>query len=133
MWNWWRERKRRLELEVRTLYLAGRDPRTPWHAKALAGLVVAYAWSPIDLIPDFIPLVGQLDDLVLVPLGLIVVRRMIPAPILAESRARAQAMMSEKKPRNWMLVAVVVLAVWVVGAAIVVWLVVWMLGRAPHR
>jgi len=89
----WKERLRatadRAKHEVRALSLACRDPRIPWHAKALAGLVVAYAVSPIDLIPDFIPVIGYLDDVILVPLGIALVLRMIPREVMAECRARA--------------------------------------------
>ncbi len=76
--------------EATVLYHACRDPRSPWYAKALGMAVVAYALSPIDLIPDFIPVLGWLDDLVIVPLGLLAVRAMIPAEVLAEYRERAQ-------------------------------------------
>jgi uncharacterized membrane protein YkvA (DUF1232 family) len=73
------------------LALAARDPRTPWYAKALAVAIVAYVLSPIDLIPDFIPVIGWLDDLVLVPLGLLLVIRLIPKPLLQEFRLKAAA------------------------------------------
>jgi len=73
------------------LALAARDPRTPWYAKALAVAIVAYVLSPIDLIPDFIPVIGWLDDLVLVPLGLLLVIRLIPKPLLQEFRLKATA------------------------------------------
>lgn len=82
----WAESIRR---DVVTVYLAGRDPRVPWYAKALALATVAYALSPIDLIPDFLPVIGYLDDLVLVPLGIYLTLRAIPAPLVAELRAEA--------------------------------------------
>ena len=85
----WRDRVEYLKQETYTIFLAARDPRTPWYAKALAVSVLAYALSPIDLIPDFIPVLGHLDDLILVPLGIFVVIRLIPQEIMAESRARA--------------------------------------------
>ena len=94
---WWRAKTRDLKLEVFALYLACRDPRVPWYAKALAAGVVAYAFSPIDLIPDFIPVVGYLDELVLVPLGVLAVRAMIPAPVLAECRERAETALEKGK------------------------------------
>ena len=71
------------------LWLAVRDPRVPWHAKAVAAAVAAYALSPIDLIPDFVPILGYLDDLLIVPLGIVVAVRLIPRPIMAELRAKA--------------------------------------------
>jgi uncharacterized membrane protein YkvA (DUF1232 family) len=86
----WKGRVRQLKRETYALYLAARDPRTPWYAKALAICVVGYAISPIDLIPDFIPIVGYLDDLLLVPLGIAITLRLVPSHVLAESRERAQ-------------------------------------------
>ena len=83
----------RLKLEVVALYFAARDPRTPWYAKALAVCVAGYALSPIDLIPDFVPVLGYLDDLVIVPLGILTVLRLIPPEIMAENRAAAALMM----------------------------------------
>jgi uncharacterized membrane protein YkvA (DUF1232 family) len=85
----WREKARRLKQDVVAIALATRDPRVPWYAKALGACVIAYALSPIDLIPDFVPVVGYLDDLVLVPLGLLLLLRLIPAPVMAEHRAAA--------------------------------------------
>ena len=86
----WRERAGALRLEARALFLAVRHPRTPWYAKALALVVLGYALSPIDLIPDFLPVLGQLDDLLLIPAGLALVRRLIPASVLAECREKAR-------------------------------------------
>jgi uncharacterized membrane protein YkvA (DUF1232 family) len=85
----WKQRVGQWKREAVVLYHACRDPRTPWYAKALGVAVIAYALSPIDLIPDFIPVLGCIDDLVLVPLGLLAVRAMIPKEVLAEYRARA--------------------------------------------
>ena len=82
---------RRLNRDGHAVYLASRDPRVPWYVKALAIAVAAYALSPIDLIPDFIPIVGYLDDLVIVPLGVWLVVSLIPAEIMAECRAKADA------------------------------------------
>ena len=80
---------RTLRRDVHALYLAGRDPRVPWYAKALAVIVAGYALSPIDLIPDFIPVLGYLDDVILVPLGILLAIRLIPPAILAEHRSAA--------------------------------------------
>src|SRR5689334_23904289 len=91
--NWARALKR----DVMALWLAARDPRVPWHAKAVAGAVAAYALSPIDLIPDFIPIVGYLDDLLIVPLGIWVAVKLIPAPVMAELRAKAA---DQRKPTS---------------------------------
>src|SRR5574341_1131524 len=110
----WNEHAQRLKVEVLALYLAYRDPRVPWYAKALAACVVAYALSPIDLIPDPIPVLGHLDDLVLIPLGVVAVRALIPPPVLEECRARAREL--EDRPRSWAAAAVIVL-VWLALAA----------------
>ena len=86
----WQTAARALKRELYALYLASRDPRTPWYAKAAIAGVLAYALSPIDLIPDFIPVLGYLDDLVLLPAGIWVALRLIPPTVMAESRARAE-------------------------------------------
>src|ERR671927_100641 len=86
----WRQRARRLKREVYALYLAYRDPRVPWYARLLAACVVGYAFSPIDLIPDVIPVLGYLDDLILVPLGVALAVRMVPEDVLSESRQKAR-------------------------------------------
>ena len=114
---WWRGKTRDLKREVFALYLACRDPRVPWYAKALAAAVVAYAFSPIDVIPDFIPVVGYLDDLVLVPLGVFAVRAMIPAAVLAECRERAETALERGRPVS-VLGAAVVVVIWLVLAAL---------------
>ena len=88
----WRERARKLKQDVVAVALAMQDPRVPWYARALGACVVAYALSPIDLIPDFIPVIGYLDDLVLVPLGLVLMLRLIPAEVLAEHRVAAASL-----------------------------------------
>jgi uncharacterized membrane protein YkvA (DUF1232 family) len=109
-----------LKRETLALYFAVRDPRTPLPAKILAGIVVAYALSPIDLIPDFIPVLGYLDDLILVPLGIAICLRMVPEEVLAEARVRA-AMVSAK-PKNYTAAAIIVV-VWLAGFTIFsVWL-----------
>ena len=120
----WRQKARLLKREVYALYLASRDPRVPWYAKVVAGCVVAYALSPIDLIPDPIPILGYVDDLVLIPLGVLAVRRMIPAYVLAECRVRAEAFVD--RPSSW-LAAVVIIAIWVaVAAGTSYWLMGWL-------
>ena len=87
-----KQRARQLQSETFALYLAARDPRTPWYAKLLVAGIIAYAFSPIDLIPDFVPILGYLDDLILIPLGIALAIRMVPHAVLAECRARAQEM-----------------------------------------
>lgn len=117
-----------MRTEVYALYLAYRDPRVSWFARIFAGLVVAYAFSPIDLIPDPIPVLGYLDDLVLVPLGVLLARRMIPPEVLSECRARAREVMAAGKPVN-RAAAVVIVLIWLLLAALVtLWLVRASLG-----
>ncbi len=96
----WKQLARRLKLETYTLYLAYRDPRTPWYARPFAALVVGYAFSPIDLIPDFIPVLGHLDDLVLIPLGIWLALRMIPTEVMEDCRGEAELLMASGKPVN---------------------------------
>ena len=114
----WKHRASQLKVETYALYLACRDPRVPWYAKAFVALVVGYAFSPIDLIPDFIPILGYLDDLVLVPLGITLALRMIPKTILDECRANATELLNEDKPRNWVAASIIVL-IWLLSLALV--------------
>ena len=108
----WKERARQLRIDVYAIYLAYKDPRVPAYARIFAACVVAYAFSPIDLIPDPIPVLGYLDDLVLVPLGVWLALKMIPAPVLAECREKAAETMSRGMPVN-RAAAVVIIAIWV--------------------
>jgi uncharacterized membrane protein YkvA (DUF1232 family) len=110
----------RLRQEVHAIYLAARDPRVPWYAKALAMAVAGYALSPIDLIPDFIPVLGYLDDLVIVPLGVWAAVSLIPADVLAEYRAIART--AERPFSRGAAIAIVV--VWIVGGAALAWLAI---------
>lgn len=114
-----KQRARRLKAETYALYLAARRPETPWYAKLFTACVVAYAFSPIDLIPDFVPVLGYLDDLVLIPLGIALAIKMIPAPVLDECRARAKEIMSNGKPVS-RTAGVVVVLIWAALAALCV-------------
>ena len=114
----WKTRARQLKVEVYALYLAYRDPRTPLYARIFAAIVVAYAFSPLDLIPDPIPVLGYLDDLVLIPLGVLLARRMIPEVVLLESRQQAEEVMRQGKPVNKVAAAVIV-AIWL-GLALLI-------------
>jgi uncharacterized membrane protein YkvA (DUF1232 family) len=105
--------------DVHALYLAGRDPRVPWYAKALALCVAGYALSPIDLIPDFIPVLGYLDDVILVPLGILLVVKLIPQEIMAEHRALAAAAQDRPVSRT---AAIVIAIVWLACIALAGWL-----------
>jgi uncharacterized membrane protein YkvA (DUF1232 family) len=108
-----------LKAETLALYLAARDPRTPWTAKVLVGLVVAYVLSPIDLIPDFVPALGYLDDLILVPLGIALAIRLVPREVLAECRARAAARFRDEAPVSRVAGAVII-GLWVALALLCV-------------
>jgi uncharacterized membrane protein YkvA (DUF1232 family) len=121
----WRDRVRALKRDVVAIALAVRDPRVPWYAKVVGVCVVAYALSPIDLIPDFVPVLGLVDDLVLVPLGLILVIRLIPADVLAEHRRAAAAIAERPVSRAG---AAVVVVIWVLAAALLAALAVWIFG-----
>jgi uncharacterized membrane protein YkvA (DUF1232 family) len=115
----WKQRARELQTEVYAMYLAYRDPRVPWYARIFAACVVAYAFSPIDLIPDPIPILGYLDDLMLVPLGVWLARRMIPPAVLAECRDQARDVMKQGKPVS-RAAAAVIIAIWLCLAAVAV-------------
>jgi uncharacterized membrane protein YkvA (DUF1232 family) len=110
---------RALKRDAYAVYLAARDPKTPWYLKVLAAVVAAYAFSPIDLIPDFIPILGYLDDLILVPLGIWLVVSLIPEQAMAEYRARASEVM--QRPHGGKIVAIAIIAIWISGAALLCW------------
>lgn len=112
-----KQRARHLKAETFALYLAARDPRTPWYAKLLVAGIVAYALSPIDLIPDFVPVLGYLDDLILIPIGIALAIKLVPHQVLAECRARAQEAIQNGKPVSLVAGAVIVV-IWLVLAAL---------------
>jgi len=114
----WRQRAKELKAETYALYLAVRDPRVPWYAKVSALCVVAYALSPIDIIPDFIPVLGYLDDLILLPIGIALTIKMIPALVLAECRGKAQAHIAAGSLLGWAGAAVVIMIWLAVGAGL---------------
>ena len=116
MLNKLKQRARHLKAEIYALYLACRDPRVPWYARVFVACVVGYALSPIDLIPDFVPVLGYLDDLIVLPLGLSIALRLVPAEVMAECRAQARERLASGKPRNWLAAAVIV-AIWLALAA----------------
>ena len=116
----WRERAKALKREVQTLYLALLHPRTPWYAKLAGFCVVAYAISPIDLIPDPIPVIGYLDDLILVPLGILLVKRLIPDDVLAECRAQVAQGGRKATVLPWIGAAVIGL-IWLATLAMMIW------------
>jgi uncharacterized membrane protein YkvA (DUF1232 family) len=119
----WKQSVRNLKQELHAYYLACRDPRTPWYAKALGVCVIGYALSPIDLIPDPIPILGYLDDLVLLPLGIAAVRKLIPPVILAECRIKAREVSSRPKRKNWIAPGIMI-AIWILVVGLgFIWLV----------
>lgn len=124
MRNWARAIKR----DVHALYLASRDPRVPWYAKALAVVVAGYAISPIDLIPDFIPVLGYLDDAVLLPIGIYFVVKLIPPDIMAEHRSLAEA--AQERPVS-SLAAAIIVVFWIASVALAIWLAYHYLRLAP--
>ena len=111
---------RRLKQDVRALYLAARHPGTPWYAKLFVVCVVAYAVSPVDLIPDFIPILGYIDDLVLLPAGIWIATQLIPAGVMQECRQRAEAR-STIDPATGRIAAAVIIGIWLGIAAILLW------------
>lgn len=102
---------RKLKQDLFVLYLSYKDNRTPWYAKAVAICVVAYAFSPIDLIPDFIPILGYLDDLILIPLGISLAIKLIPTNVIEENRVMAEELKKNEKPKNW-FVGILFILIW---------------------
>jgi uncharacterized membrane protein YkvA (DUF1232 family) len=118
----WKRRVRHLKTETYAIYLAYKHPRVPWYAKVLIAFVVAHTFSPIDLIPDFIPVLGYLDDLVIAPLGIALAVRMIPPDVLAQCRQESLALMDQDRPTS-RVGAALIIAIWLLVAALAVALV----------
>lgn len=114
---------RRIKRDVHALWLAARDPRTPWYAKLLALAIAAYALSPIDLIPDFIPVLGYLDELILLPLALYVAIRLVPPDVMAEHRAAAEQAAARPVSR---VAGAAIVVLWLAAALALLW---WMWPR----
>ena len=113
-----RELARAVKRDTIAVWLAAHDPRVPWHAKAAAATVAAYALSPIDLIPDFIPVLGYLDELLIVPAGIVLVVRLIPPDLMAEFRA--QAAQRAERPAS-LAAAVVIVLLWIAATGVTAW------------
>ncbi|MEG1946654.1 MAG: DUF1232 domain-containing protein [Lachnospiraceae bacterium] len=107
----WKEKAGKLKTDIPAVFLALRHKQTPWYAKAVAGLTVGYALSPIDLIPDFIPVLGYLDDLILLPLLIALVVHLIPKEVFAECKEQAQDLWKNGKPKKWYY-AIPILLIW---------------------
>jgi uncharacterized membrane protein YkvA (DUF1232 family) len=113
-----KNKAREIKRNIFILYLASKDPRVPWYAKLLIILVVAYAFSPIDLIPDFIPVLGYLDDFIIVPLGITIALKMIPASVIEDCRIKAEELRKNGKPKNWVtgacfIIIWILLSIWI--------------------
>jgi uncharacterized membrane protein YkvA (DUF1232 family) len=113
-----------LKRQIFVLYLAYKDERVPWYAKLFAACVVAYAFSPIDLIPDFIPILGYLDDIILLPLGIVLALKMIPKDVKSDCEAKAAEMMKKGKPKNW-LIGLTIILIWL---SLAIWAMIKMYG-----
>jgi uncharacterized membrane protein YkvA (DUF1232 family) len=107
----WKQRAQHLKTEAYAICLAYKDSRVPWYAKIPIAFVVVHTFSPIDLIPDFIPILGQLDDLIIIPLGAALAIRMIPEDVMTECRETAQEHMGQDRPTSW-IAAVAIIAIW---------------------
>lgn len=127
-----KERAAALKREAFALSIAVRDRRVPWYARAVMILVLAYAFSPIDLIPDFIPVLGYLDDLVLIPLGVALAMKMVPAQVMREARQQALELEQRGKPFSW-LGAVIIIALWLIAAGLVIWWIVRAANLRPQQ
>lgn len=123
--NIWKARAKQLQTELYALYLAYKDPRVSWFARLFAAFVIGYALSPIDLIPDPIPVIGYLDDLILIPLGIWLALKLIPTEVLADSRAKAHAEAASGMPIN-RGAALVIIIIWLsIAGLLLVWIYRW--------
>src|ERR687894_2667807 len=130
-WQAWKRRARQLSSYTYTLYLAYHHPKTPWYAKVFAALIVGYVFSPIDPIPDFIPGVGLLDEMVVVPIGVLIAAKLIPRQVMEECQEKAREVAEGEKPVS-RVAAMVVVALWLLCVAVAVLLAVRVfLARTP--
>ncbi|MBI0579177.1 DUF1232 domain-containing protein [Neobacillus cucumis] len=109
-----------LKRKIFILYFACKDKRVPWYAKTFTAGVVAYAFSPIDLIPDFIPILGYLDDIIIVPLGIMLALKMIPINVISDCELKAEEMLKNGKPKNWVAGSLII-SIW---SLFILWLIV---------
>ncbi len=114
----WKSKAKDLRNEVHAICLACKDPRTPWYAKALGVFIIGYALSPIDLIPDFIPVLGYLDDLILVTAGIALLLGIIPREVIEESRGKVRSQSSVRQPQNWIAGMLIVL-IWILAICVI--------------
>lgn len=120
LWEVIKTKARVLKKEVSTLYLACKRPEVPWYAKLLAVIVVGYALSPIDLIPDFVPILGYLDDIILIPAGVALVIKLIPENVLNECREQTDEIFKDGKPKNWIAGGIIVL-IWILIISLIIY------------
>lgn len=120
-------RARSLQRDTLAVWYAAKDKRTPWYARILAVLVAAYALSPVDLVPDFIPVLGYLDDLILIPAGIALVLRLIPAVVMSDARIKAD--LSLAKPSTWWMTGLIIL-VWICLVILIIYLVLPLLQKS---
>uniref|UniRef100_A0A7C4KZX3 DUF1232 domain-containing protein n=1 Tax=Bellilinea caldifistulae TaxID=360411 RepID=A0A7C4KZX3_9CHLR len=118
-----KSRARVLKRDAYALTIAARDPRVPWYAKVFLGLVIAHTFSPIDLIPDFVPVLGYLDDLIITPLGIALALKMIPPAVMEEARRQSEELLQQGKPVS-RAGAILVIGLWLVVLTTLVWLIV---------
>jgi uncharacterized membrane protein YkvA (DUF1232 family) len=119
----WKAWAQRLKVDAYTLYLVMRHPGVPWYARLLAAAVAGYAFSPIDLIPDFIPVLGYLDDLLIVPAGVYLALKLVPRPVLEECRQQARLAMAQGKPVS-RVAAAVIIVIWAVLILVAIYFLV---------
>jgi uncharacterized membrane protein YkvA (DUF1232 family) len=122
----WKQKIQNLKTEVHALYLASREPRVPWYAKVLMALIIGYAICPIDLIPDFIPVLGQIDDLIIVPAGIGIVVKMIPKDVMEECRRKTRNESIDTRTK-W-IVALIIISIWVFATYLVIRLILLLLS-----
>ncbi len=118
-----KQQAKHIKTEIFALYFAARHPLTPWYAKLVVAAIAAYALSPIDLIPDFIPIIGYLDDLVLIPLGIVLAIRLIPQEVLTDCRLCASSLTAQKMPVSWIAGAVIIF-IW---TGLTIYFLLWLL------
>lgn len=119
-----KERAKKLKTDVPAVFLALKHPETPWYAKMMAALTVAYALSPIDFVPDFIPVLGYLDDVLLLPAMIALTVRWIPPEVFRQCRSEAEGMWANGKPKRWYY-ALPILLIWILLIAFIIWLLLF--------
>jgi uncharacterized membrane protein YkvA (DUF1232 family) len=124
----WKIKTRTLKKEVYALTLAARDPRVPWYAKVFAVLIIGYALSPIDLIPDFIPVIGYLDDLIIIPAGIVLLIKIIPKEVMEECREKAKSRLGRMKGKHWIAASIIIL-IWIIAIYLSIRVIQYLLLR----